>query len=166
MSLFQIGILDKIIYSLLVVFFPVAALSNTFISKLNISDEVFYIILGIWLVCIIILSLYNRYIRRNLVKHGELNININGIAKNIGGIKTYTDYEEISVIYVKDFIRSIFFSSSKYGIKAYLVKLIKKDKIIEEFVISSRSETGKDVDFWDCLKFVKKYRKYKFEVTR
>lgn len=94
-------------------------MSTFIIGLLNITGTILMGAVFLWILCIIALGGYSRYINRNLEKLGELEVTLNKIKKTIGGFETFFDYKQIKEIDIKDHIKSIFFP--KIRIQAKLI---------------------------------------------
>ena len=165
-SLYKIGLINNMIYVLLVMIFPVLGFSWAIIERLNISDDLFIILIALWLIIFIGLIIYSRSINMKLEKLGELDVTLNGIIKTISGLETYFGYDRIREVKVRDHIKSIFFPANKDRAKAYLVTIITDDSTSERLVVSSQSSSSPEVNFLDSLKFIEKYKKMKLRIKR
>ena len=165
-SLYKIGLINKLIYALVVMIFPFLGFSWALIDRLNISDDFFITLIALWLIIFIGLIIYSRSINMKLEKLGELDVTLNGIKKTISGFETFFDYGRIREVKVRDHIKSIFFPANKDRAKAYLVTIITDDLTSERFVVSSQSSSSPEVNFLDSLKFIEKYKKMKLRIKR
>lgn len=139
-------------------------MSTFIIGLLNITGTILMGAVFLWILSIIALGGYSRYINRNLEKLGELEVTLNKIKKTIGGFETFFDYKQIKEIDIKDHIKSIFFPENKDSSKTYLVSITWKDSGKELFVISSQSVDKSNVNFLESLKYIEKYKNIKLNI--
>lgn len=165
-SLYKIGLINKLIYALVVMIFPFLGFSWAIIDRLNISDDFFIGLIALWLIIFIGLIIFSRTVNMKLEKLGELDVTLNGIKKTISGFETFFDYDRIREVKVRNHIKSIFFPANKDRAKAYLVTIITDDLTSERFVVSSQSSSTPEVNFLDSLEFIEKYKKIRLKIKR
>ena len=122
-SLNKLQSINKSIYVLFCVVFPFLALAG----------------LIIWMAVIVFLVVLARRINKTMVKHGELQLGVNGIVKNIGDLIQLYPYDEIQEIKVRKHLRNIFYMNNNDGSKTYLIAFKTVNNKIERFVVSSQS---------------------------
>ncbi len=165
-SLYKIGIINKLIYALVVMILPFLAFSLAIIERLNISDDLFIGLIALWLVVFLGLIIVSRTINMKFEKLGELVVTLNGIKKTISGFETYFDYNRIREVKVRDHIKSIFFPVNRDRAEAYLVTIITDDLTVEKFVVSSQSTSIPEVNFLDSLELIEKYKNINLRIKR
>jgi ABC-type multidrug transport system fused ATPase/permease subunit len=163
-SLQQIGFIDRTISVLVSFALPVLIFVATLIR--NRSPVILLVIISLWVISLIFLIFYSRYINKTLEKHGDLVVTLNGIKKSIAGIESVFDYNQIKEINIKEHIRSIFFPENKDGSKTYVVSISKKNSEEEIFVISSQSVGNPRVNFLESLKYIEKYKNIKLNISK
>jgi ABC-type multidrug transport system fused ATPase/permease subunit len=165
-SLQQIGLIDRIISGLVTFALPVLILAGTLSNWADKSGVLWLVIASFWVISVIILIFYSRYVNKSLEKHGELVVNLNGIKKTIAGIESVFDYTHIKEISIKDHIRSIFFPENKDGSKTYVVSITKTNSEEEVFVISSQSVDNPRANFLESLQYIEKYKNIKLNISK
>lgn len=162
----QIGLIDRIISILVSYALPVLIFAGVFITRSDRSPVLLLSIISFWVISLIFLIFYSRYINKTLEKHGDLVVTLNGIKKSIAGIESIFDYKQIKEILIKEHIRSIFFPENKDGSKTYVVSITDKHNEEEVFVISSQSVSNPRVNFLDSLEYIEKYKNIKLNIRR
>jgi ABC-type multidrug transport system fused ATPase/permease subunit len=165
-SLQQIGLIDRVISGLVSYVLPVLLFAGILFRWADTSPVLFLVTLSVWVISIIILIFYSRYINKSLEKHGDLVVTLNGIKKSIAGIESIFDYRQIKEIKIKDHIRSIFFPENKDGSRTYVVSITQNNSDEEVFVISSQSVDNPRVNFLESLKYIEKYKNLKLNIRK
>ena len=148
-SLKKMGIINKVIYVLVGLIWAPLSFSSVLRTTLNISDTMIYLALIIWVIALISLILFSRYINKNLVHFGDLKIHKEGITKSISGLIDSFAYDSIKEISIKKHMKFAFFATSKDGSKTYLITIVSNNSKQERFIVSSHSIDKPDINLID-----------------
>ncbi len=163
-SLYTLAVLNKLIYILFCLIFPVLALTGPIVTRLGYGDNIIVITLILWIIIMTGLVVLARIINNNVVKHGELLLTGKGFKKSISGLTEFITYDEIKEIKIRKHIRNIFYSSNNDSSKTYLVTIITDTKT-ERFVTSSQSCDYPDTNLKDFFRKLEKHTGRKVNLT-
>lgn len=164
-SLHGLAIINKSIYVLFCLIFPVLALAGPVATKLGYGDDVILTTLILWLIAIVGLIIFARTINKNIIRHGEIILTTSGITKSISGITEQFSYYDIKEIKIRKHIRNIFYAPNNDGSKTYLVTVTTIDNRTEIFVTSSQSYNSPDINLKDFFKKLEKHTGRKIHLT-
>lgn len=155
-SLKRLGIINRIIFIVISSVFP-ALLFLSMISNGKTKDLFRISLLSLWVISIIVLIVYSRYLKRHIEIIGVLALNTSVISKTIGGFEEQYEYSKIKCLVVKQHIRKIFLPPNADKSKTYLVTIEYEGKPKEQFVVSSLSSSKPKVNFLETIMRIEKY---------
>jgi len=130
-------------------------------DKLNMPNYVPIIIIALWLITIVSLIIFSRFVNKSLDNIGYLSLSVNNIKKIIGDLVTNRNFEEISEIKINRHLVNLFFSPNPDGSTTYLLSILDKNEKTELLVISSQSEDKPFMNFHDLMRKIVKRNKIK-----
>jgi hypothetical protein len=126
-----------------------------FIAKLfskTFDDGFGTIITIISLLLLLMLALSAYLLTKQLKQIGTMNFYKNHITKKLGDLSENWDFNSIQKFALCIHMRDLFFQKNKFGIRAYSLEVIFKNKDSQKFILSSISEEKAEFNLADLLK--------------
>ena len=128
-------------YLALLFFIMIAINIHSSLKRSNTATILFYIIFIVLILVVVYLIITMKRQSKNLKKIGTLEFTKSFIKKEIGDLTSSYRYENIESIELEKHLRALTSTASKTGSLTHIIKIIQKDSVYENFIISGISLT-------------------------